>query len=100
MSYINSDGKSTSKTIRKLGTLDDLSQELNTDRDGVIALAKEQARLETEKYKKDKEAKTVLIPFHADRMLDYDQQKFFKGGGIFSSNTYTIPFSLIRSVVR
>ncbi len=88
MSYINSDGKSTSKTIRKLGTLDDLSQELNTDRDGVIAWAKEQARLETEKYKKDKEAKTVLIPFHADRMLDYDQQKFFKGGYLFLQHIY------------
>ncbi len=68
MSYINSDGKSTSKTIRKLGTLEDLSKELNTDRDGVVAWAKEQVRLETEKYKKDKEEKTVLIPFHADRI--------------------------------
>ncbi len=88
MSYINSDGKSTSKTIRKLGTLEELSQELNTDRDGVIAWAKEQARLETEKYRKDKEAKTVLIPFHADRMLDYDQQKFFKGGYLFLQHIY------------
>ncbi len=88
MSYINSDGKSTSKTIRKLGTLEDLSKELNTDRDGVVAWAKEHVRLETEKYKKDKEAKTVLIPFHADRLLDYDQQKLFKGGYLFLQHIY------------
>lgn len=36
-SYINSDGKSTSKRIRKLGTLRELTQTLGTDRDGVMA---------------------------------------------------------------
>ena len=80
MSYVNNEGKSTSKTIRKLGTLKELSQQLATDRDGVLAWAKEQARVETEKYKKQNQAKTVLIPFHADRLLDYHQQKLFKGG--------------------
>ena len=39
-SYVNSEGKSTSKTIRKLGTLKELSQQLGTDRDGVMAWAK------------------------------------------------------------
>ena len=34
-SFINSYGKSTSKTIRKLGSLADLSSKLNTDRNGV-----------------------------------------------------------------
>ena len=38
-SYTNAQGKSTSKTIRKLGTLAELSQRLNTDRDGVMAWA-------------------------------------------------------------
>ena len=52
-SYKNSDGKSTSKTIRKLGTLKDLKEKLNTDRDGVLTWAKEQVRLETEAYRKD-----------------------------------------------
>ena len=51
-SYVNREGKSTSKTIRKPGTLKELSQQLGTDRDGVMAWAKEQARIETEKYKK------------------------------------------------
>lgn len=50
-SNINNEGKSTSTIIRKLGTLADLSKELDTDRDGVMAWAKEQARLETLKYK-------------------------------------------------
>ena len=77
MSYVNNEGKSTSKTIRKLGTLKDLSRQLATDRDGVLAWAKEQARIETQKYKKQHQAKTVLIPFHADRLLDHHQQKLF-----------------------
>ena len=87
-SYVNNEGKSTSKTIRKLGTLKELSQQLGTDRDGVMAWAKEQARIETEKYKKQNQAKTVLIPFHADRTLDYHQQKLFKGGYLFPQAVY------------
>lgn len=88
MSYINDKGKSTSKTIRKLGTLNELTKKLGTDRDGVMLWAKEQARLETEKYKKDNEEKTVLIPFHADRQLEYMHQKFFQGGYLFIQSIY------------
>ena len=51
-SYINDKGKSTSKIIRRLGTLRELSEMLQTDRDGVLAWAREQAAIETEKYKK------------------------------------------------
>lgn len=87
-SYINSAGKSTSKRIRKLGTLKDLSEILGTDRDGVIAWARQQARLETQKYKRDNEAKTVLVPFHADRQLDYNHQKHYKGGYLFLQSVY------------
>ena len=43
--------------MRKLGTPKELSEALNTDRDGVMAWAKEQARIETEKYKEDQEEK-------------------------------------------
>ena len=87
-SFINDKGKSTSKIIRKLGTLVDLQKQLSTDRDGVIAWAKEQARMETEKYKKENETKTVLIPFHSDRQLDYDKQLFFEGGYLFLQSVY------------
>ena len=64
-SYTNANGKSTSKTIRKLGTLAELSAQLHTDRDGVVEWANEQARLETLKYKSEKEDATVMIPFHS-----------------------------------
>ena len=62
-SYTNDQGKSTSKTIRKLGTLAELSKRLGTDRDGVMTWANEQARLETLKYKSETEDAVVLIPF-------------------------------------
>lgn len=54
-SYTSAQGKSTSKTIQKLGTLAELSKRLNTDRDGGMAWANEQARLETMRYKSEKE---------------------------------------------
>lgn len=87
-SYVNNQGKSTSKIIRKLGTLSELSEKLGTDREGVMTWAKEQAKLETEKYKQENENKTVLIPFHSDRMLDYHKQKFFEGGYLFLQSVY------------
>lgn len=87
-SFKKKNGSSTSKIIRKLGTLDELSKRLGTDRDGVMAWAKEQAKIETEKYRKEKENQTVLIPFHADRQLDYHRQKFFEGGYLFLQAIY------------
>ena len=86
--YINSAGKSTSVIIRKLGTLKELSEQLNTDRDGVMAWAKEQARIETEKYKAEQAEKNILIPFHTDRELDYGKQKMYKGGYLFLQSFY------------
>ena len=87
-SYINKDGKSTSKVVRKLGTLEELSKELNADRDGVMKWAKEQAREATLKYKDEEKTKLVTIQFHADRKLDYDIQKLFKGGYLFPQYIY------------
>ena len=40
--------------------------------------AKEQARLETLKYKQEQECRQIQITFHADRQLDYDKQAFFQ----------------------
>lgn len=48
--YIDKNGKSTSKIYKKLGTLKELSKKLNTDREGVMKWAKEQARLATLQY--------------------------------------------------
>lgn len=66
--YIDENGKSTSRIYRKLGTLKELSQKLNTDRDGVMAWAKEQARLDTEKYNKENEI--LSIPFSPNQLIE------------------------------
>ena len=87
-SYTNAQGKSTSKTIRKLGTLAELSKRLNTDREGVMEWANEQARLETLKYKSEKEDAIVMIPFHVNKRLDYHKQKLFNGGYLFLQSVY------------
>ena len=79
-SYVKANGSTSSTIVRKLGTLEQLLPEHGPTRDDVVAWARNEAKIETEKYKKEKEAKTVLIPFHADRQLDYGKQTFFRGG--------------------
>ena len=73
-SYVKANGCTTSTIVRKLGTLDHLLVEHGPTRDDVIAWAKNEVKKEKEKYRKDKEVKTVLIPFHADRQMDYNRQ--------------------------
>lgn len=87
-SYIDAQGKSTSKTIRKLGTLAELSKRLDTDRDGVMAWAKEEARIETLKYKKETEDAVVMVPFHSNKLMDHNRQKLFSGGYLFLQSVY------------
>lgn len=86
--YINDAGKSTSVIVRKLGTLTDLLKEHGPTREDVVAWAKEEARLETLKYKNDLKNKSVQITFRADRQLDYDKQKFYRGGYLFLQSLY------------
>ncbi|WP_373219568.1 IS1634 family transposase [Ruminococcus sp. 5_1_39BFAA] len=86
--YINDKGVSTSVIIRKLGTLKELLPEHGPTRDDVLAWAKEEARLETLKYKQEQENRLVQITFHADRQLDYDKQTFFRGGYLFLQFVY------------
>ena len=88
-SYTSAQGKSTSKTVRKLGTLAELSKRLNTDREGVMAWANEQARLETMKYKSEKEDAIVMVPFHSNKLMDCHKQKLFTVA-IFFSNRFTM----------
>ena len=87
-SYVKADGRTSSMIVRKLGTLNQLLAEHGPTRDDVVAWAKYEVKLETEKYKKEKETKTVLIPFHADRQLDYDKQSFYRGGYLFLQSIY------------
>ena len=86
--FINDKGVSTSVIVRKLGTLKDLLPEHGPTRDDVMAWAKEEARLETLKYKQERENKSIQITFHADRQLDYDKQSFFRGGYLFLQSVY------------
>lgn len=72
--FINDKGISTSVIVRKLGTLKDLLLEHGPTRNDVMAWAKEEARLETLKYKQEQLNKSVQITFHADRQLDFDKQ--------------------------
>lgn len=87
-SYVKANGCTTSTIVRKLGTLEHLLVEHGPTREDVIAWAKNEVKIETEKYKKEKEEKNVLIPFHADRQLDYDKQVFYRGGYLFLQSIY------------
>ena len=98
-SYTNAQGKSTSKTIRKLGTLAELSRRLGTDRDGVMAWAREEARLETLKYKSETEDAAVLIPFHPNRRMDYNKKKLLTAA-ISSSSPFTMALRWIPYAER
>lgn len=86
--YIDDQGKSTSSVIRKLGTLAELLKEHGPTREDVMAWAKEEARLETLKYKEEQQNKFVQITFRADRQLDYQEQAFFRGGYLFPQAIY------------
>jgi len=79
--YIDKNGKSTSKTYKKLGTLKELSEKLGTDRHGVMAWAKEQARLATLDYQKENEV--ISIPFAPNQLITKDQQRSFNCGYLF-----------------
>ena len=86
--YVNDKGVSTSVIVRKLGTLKELLPEHGPTRDDVMAWAREQARIETLKYKQEKEEKQIKLTFHADRLLDYHKQPFFRGGYLFLQSVY------------
>lgn len=86
--YVNDKGVSTSVIVRKLGTLKELLPEHGPTRDDVMAWAKEEARLETLKYKQEQEEKQIKLTFHADRQLDYGRQTFYRGGYLFLQPVY------------
>lgn len=87
-SFTKANGTTSSAIVRKLGTLEQLLVEHGPTREDVLAWAKNQVKIETEKYKQAKEAQTVLIPFHADRHLDYEKQVFYRGGYLFLQSLY------------
>lgn len=86
--YVNNKGVSTSVIVRKLGTLNELLKEHGPTRDDVMAWAREEARIETEKYKQEQQSKAIQITFHADRRIPYDQQVHYRGGYLFLQSIY------------
>lgn len=87
-SYIDGNGKSTSRTIRKLGTLNELLVEHGPTRDDVMAWAKEQARIETEKYELEKETLSIPVVFHPNRKIPHGERRCFDGGYLFLQTIY------------
>ena len=87
-SYIDNSGKSTTATVRKLGTLAELLKEHGPTREDVIAWCRSEVDAETRKYKQACKAKSVEIVFHADKELDYAQRKLFEGGYLFPQAIY------------
>lgn len=87
-SYIDGNGKSTSRTIRKLGTLNELLLEHGPTRDDVMVWAKEQARIETEKYQLEKENLSIPIVFHPNRKIPHGKRRCFDGGYLFLQMVY------------
>ena len=87
-SYLDAHGKSTSRTIRKLGTLNELLIEHGPTRDDVMNWAKEQARIETEKYEQAKENHCLPVIFHPNRKIPHREKRKFQGGYLFLQSIY------------
>lgn len=85
--YVDENGKNTSRTFKKLGTLKELSEKLGTDRDGVMAWAKKQAEIATEEYKKENEV--LSIPFSPINLISKDIQRSFNCGYLFLQSILT-----------
>lgn len=67
----------------KLGTLKELLVEHGPIRDDVMTWAREQARIETEKYEQEKENCSFLVVFHPNRKIPYEEKRRFGGGYLF-----------------
>ena len=87
-SYIDNTGKSTTTTVRKLGTLSDLLVEHGPTREDVIAWCRSEVAAETRKYKQARQARSVQVVFHADKEMEYGQRKLFEGGYLFLQAIY------------
>ena len=88
-SYIDSNGKSTSRTIRKLGTLKELLVEHGPTRRYVMAWAKEQARIETEKFEQEK-SESLYSYYFPSKPKDrpWREKAKISGGYLFLQSLY------------
>lgn len=79
-------GKSTSKVVKKLGTMEELLPKHNNSEDEVIAWGKKIAKKMTEEEKRDKDI--VLISLSQSKLLEPMKQTSYNGGYLFLQNIF------------
>ena len=84
---LNPSGKErTTVTVKKLGRIPDLMDEMHLSRDEVIAWGKEQARIMTEEEKKNNEK--ISVDFYPNQLIDKDVERLFSCGYLFLQSLY------------
>ena len=79
-------GKSTSKVVKKLGTMEELLPQHNNSEDEVIAWGKKIAKKMTEEEKRDKDI--VLISLSQSKLLEPMKQTSYNGGYLFLQDIF------------
>ena len=79
-------GKSTSKIVRKLGTMEELLPKHNNSEDEVIAWGRKIAKKMTEEEKRDKDI--VLISLSQSKLLEPMKQTSYNGGYLFLQDIF------------
>lgn len=79
-------GKSTSKIVRKLGTMEELLPQHNNSEEEVIAWGKRIAKKMTEEEKRDKDV--VLISLSQSKLLEPMKQTSYNGGYLFLQDIF------------
>lgn len=83
---IYSNGSRTTKTIEKLGKINELCSEKNLSRDQVIEWAQSHAKKLTADEKN--ENSNIIIPFSSNRIIDLDTERKFNCGYLFLQSIY------------
>jgi len=78
------DGKSTSKVVEKLGTIEEVAQKAQGQ--DPYEWAKERAKLLTEQEREQK--RDVLVKFAPNKQIQSQQQVSFNGGYLFLQQLY------------
>lgn len=79
-------GKSTSKIVKKLGTMEELLPQHNNSEEEVIAWGKRIAKKMTEEEKRDKDV--VLISLSQSKLLEPMKQTSYNGGYLFLQDIF------------
>lgn len=83
---IYSNGSRTTKTVEKLGKINELCSEKNLSRDQVIEWAQSRAKKLTVDEKN--ENSNIIIPFSSNRIIDLNTERKFNCGYLFLQSIY------------